>query len=327
MHFQRRHSGDNPQRLRGASTVELAILLAAVVGILLLAVELVGLSTRGVYDSLAGSPGFGGHARRLQPDVFSPPVKARSNGPPQFVLPAAALALFVMSLWMSRRRRSGQQAPASLEEQARDLDPKTLVARRQRILASLTTAWRSLFEDRITVGQLAARQFRTVGPTTPVDQVLREFRAEAIHCMLVCEDHGALLGVIGERELRTPGATARDIMDRQPLTAAPSAPLSPAITAMLERDAVCLAVVEGSAVQGVLSYHDVMIGFQCTLRLLHRFAAGYDLGSLAAQHPSQTISGQRRARPQPTPFDESPPLNGAPPDLMPIVSRLDGVQS
>lgn len=47
---------------------------------------------------------------------------------------------------------------------------------------------------------------------------------------------------------------------------------------MLERDAPCLAVIKGSAEQGFLAYQEVMIAFQCTLRIAASLRDGARFG-------------------------------------------------
>lgn len=300
-----------PAALRGAGTLEVALLLAAVVGALLLGMALIGISTHNVYQLLADASMFGtqpqspiprvanNEARRAQPDHAEPS---------RWGVPTAAVLLLAASLGLlKRRRRKVRRVAAALNEGTEATADRTMLfARRQEILKSMTGDWRSLLTDRLTVRHVMSRRFRVVEPSLSRDQLREVLRVEQVQVVLVCDAEGRLLGTVGWRTLAEgKGSTAGQIMKRGQQTTGPDAPLSPTIMALLGADAPCLAAVKGEKIVGILSAPDVMLALQCTLRLLHRIVAGNDMASLDYQCAQrQTISGQRTVRSEPVPSDQ-----------------------
>ncbi len=83
---------------------------------------------------------------------------------------------------------------------------------------------------------------------------------------LVVMDHGRMAGLvtfaevlraIADREGTIGSLTISEITDRNPLTAAPSIDVNELRRIMLERHARYVPVLDGTTLQGVVSFHDV----------------------------------------------------------------------
>ena len=104
--------------------------------------------------------------------------------------------------------------------------------------------------------------------TTPDAPVVDAVKVMAQHDIgsLVVMDHGRLVGILTFREvlgaLATRGGTLgglanREILQRDPPTAASSIDVMELRRMMLERHARYVPVMEGGTLQGVVSFHDV----------------------------------------------------------------------
>jgi len=104
--------------------------------------------------------------------------------------------------------------------------------------------------------------------TTPDAPVVDAVKVMAQHDIgsLVVMDHGRLVGILTFREvlgaLATRGGTLgglanREILQRDPPTAASSIDVMELRRMMLERHARYVPVMEGGTLQGVISFHDV----------------------------------------------------------------------
>ena len=108
----------------------------------------------------------------------------------------------------------------------------------------------------------------TLFTTTPQGSVLEAVRVMAQHDIgsLVVMDHGRVAGMLTFAEVLkalaerggTLGSLAvEDIYQRDPLTADPHIDVMELRRGMLERHARYVPVMEGSTLQGVVSFHDV----------------------------------------------------------------------
>ncbi|MGI8894431.1 MAG: CBS domain-containing protein [Casimicrobiaceae bacterium] len=108
----------------------------------------------------------------------------------------------------------------------------------------------------------------TLFTTTPESAVNDVVRVMAEHDIgsLVVMDHGRLAGMLTFREVL--GALAKrdgalgdlrieDIYERDPLTVAPTLDVKELRRMMLERHARYVPVMDGTTLQGVVSFHDV----------------------------------------------------------------------
>jgi CBS domain-containing protein len=83
---------------------------------------------------------------------------------------------------------------------------------------------------------------------------------------LVIIEHGRLVGMLTFREIlealakrdgSVAGASVAELYERDPLTATPTLDVMALRGAMLERHARYVPVMEGTTLQGVVSFHDV----------------------------------------------------------------------
>ena len=118
------------------------------------------------------------------------------------------------------------------------------------------------------VSEILRIKGNTLFTTGPDGTVLDAVRAMAQHDIgsLVVMDHGKLAGMLTFREvldaLSKHGGTlgslkVSDIYARDPLTAPPGLDVMELRRSMLERHARYVPVMEGTTLQGVVSFHDV----------------------------------------------------------------------
>ena len=118
------------------------------------------------------------------------------------------------------------------------------------------------------VSEILRIKGHTLFTTTPERSVLEAVEVMAQHDIgsLVVMDHGKLAGMLTFREvldaLSKHGGTlgslkVSDIYARDPLTAPPGLDVMELRRSMLERHARYVPVMEGTTLQGVVSFHDV----------------------------------------------------------------------
>lgn len=129
----------------------------------------------------------------------------------------------------------------------------------------------------MTVGEVMTRAVVAVGLDDTVAHVRALFERNGFHHLLVTE-HGALLGVLSDRDLLrnlSPFAghdmterpqdrallnrRVHQIMTRRPVAVAPETPVEEAARTMLQRRVSCLPVVSGAGSPvGILSWKDLL---------------------------------------------------------------------
>jgi CBS domain-containing protein len=118
------------------------------------------------------------------------------------------------------------------------------------------------------VSEILRVKGHTLFTTTPDAPVLEAVRAMAQHDIgsLVVMDRGRLGGILTFREVLNAlaarggdlaGLANREILQRDPPTAAPSMDVMELRRMMLEHHARYVPVMEGDTLQGVISFHDV----------------------------------------------------------------------
>ncbi len=99
--------------------------------------------------------------------------------------------------------------------------------------------------------------------------------------LLVCDNHGKLLGVISDRDVAAAtGATAEEIMTPHPRTAEPKTDLRTAISMMLNHRFSSLPVVHEQRLIGIITVTDLIIMLQVTLQLLDKLRGEIEGGTL-----------------------------------------------
>jgi CBS domain-containing protein len=118
------------------------------------------------------------------------------------------------------------------------------------------------------VSEILRIKGNTLFTTPPQGSVLEAVRVMAQHDIgsLVVMDHGHIAGILtfaevlkalAERGGELGSLAVADIYQRDPLTANPHLDVMELRRGMLERHARYVPVVEGSTLQGVVSFHDV----------------------------------------------------------------------
>lgn len=120
----------------------------------------------------------------------------------------------------------------------------------------------------MVVSEILRIKGNTLFTTRPDGMVLEAVRVMAQHDIgsLVIMDRGQLVGMLSFREVlaamakrdgKLEGVSVEDIYERDPLTATPTLDVMELRRVMLERHARYVPVLEGTTLQGVVSFHDV----------------------------------------------------------------------
>ncbi len=105
----------------------------------------------------------------------------------------------------------------------------------------------------------------TTGPDGPAQDAVRVMAQHDIGSLVIM-DHGRLVGMLTFREVlaalasrggNLEGVTVAELYEREPLTADPGLDAMELRRVMLERHARYVPVMEGTTLQGVVSFHDV----------------------------------------------------------------------
>jgi CBS domain-containing protein len=118
------------------------------------------------------------------------------------------------------------------------------------------------------VSEILRIKGHTLFTTPPERSVLEAVEVMAQHDIgsLVVMDHGRMAGMLtfaevlkalAERRGSVGGVAVADIYQREPLTAGPGLDVKELRRTMLERHARYVPVMDGTTLQGVVSFHDV----------------------------------------------------------------------
>jgi CBS domain-containing protein len=147
------------------------------------------------------------------------------------------------------------------------------VDKRQRILRSLSSDVRRLFDRQIPVRKAMTARVETVLPAAPVDVLRERFLTEGIRHLLVVDAERRLVGMISDRDVASRrGQRAEQIMTRDPVFVEPETLLSQAITMILKHRIHALPVVDEGRVTGIITSSDLLMTLQCCIQLLQRLA-------------------------------------------------------
>lgn len=117
-----------------------------------------------------------------------------------------------------------------------------------------------------TVGDVMTKEVLAVPKTATLGQVARSMRGRNVGSAVVLDEHGAVAGLISERELvesvarsRNPDvATAESCMRQDVRAVAPSTGIAEAVEAMRVAGVRHLPVVEGGELAGIVSMRDLL---------------------------------------------------------------------
>lgn len=132
----------------------------------------------------------------------------------------------------------------------------------------------------MSVGHILSHSPVSVAPAASRDEVTSLMKKSQFRHLLVCDDRGALLGVISDRDVLADGKTAGDMMTPDPYTVKTEDDLRTAITVMLKHTISALPVMKDGRVCGILTVTDLIVMLQCTLQLLDKLHAELCNGTL-----------------------------------------------
>jgi CBS domain-containing protein len=188
------------------------------------------------------------------------------------LLTFAADALVVIAGWLALRwLRARPRVGVDRDLPEACCSPDDLLAqlyvKRQSMLRFLENC------DALTVGHpmevryLMTEDLTTVGPQTPMAELIELMGRKGFRHMVVGEPSGEVLGVISDRDLRNrTGSTAGEIMSSPARSVTPDTTANAAITCLLQHHISCLPVVEGSRLCGMVTTTDLMLVLQCLLQ-------------------------------------------------------------
>jgi arabinose-5-phosphate isomerase len=109
-------------------------------------------------------------------------------------------------------------------------------------------------------------QLPTVGPETPLSEVIIEISSKRLGCTAVIDVEGMLLGIITDGDLRRmlqknvgiSGIRATDIMSTNPRMIEKDAYATKALHLMQENSITQLVVMDGGKLAGFIHLHDLL---------------------------------------------------------------------
>jgi diguanylate cyclase (GGDEF)-like protein len=133
-----------------------------------------------------------------------------------------------------------------------------------------------------------SEDFTTVSPDCRREVLVARLRRRGIDHVYVCGGEGQLLGVVRQGHLTEgSGGRADDWMDRDVSTIDAEAPLSQAITRLLNERQSSLAIMDGESLCGEITLQDLTITLQCLLQIFLR------MGQLVPTTPESAESELR----------------------------------
>ena len=168
----------------------------------------------------------------------------------------------------SRRSGSGCRRLFTNSEKSLRRPPAAIATRAGGEYADRTAAMLRPRGGAMLVSEILRIKGNALYTTTPDAPVLGAVKVMAQHDIgsLVVMDHGRMAGLVtfaevlralADREGTIGSLTISEITDRNPLTAAPSIDVNELRRIMLERHARYVPVLDGTTLQGVVSFHDV----------------------------------------------------------------------
>lgn len=137
--------------------------------------------------------------------------------------------------------------------------------------------------------RLKGTQVHTITPGASLDEVVRELIAHNCGSLVVCEaaageSHGAMVGIVTERDILRACAAGRgpldrlkvaEIMSRRPLTAAPSDTIEDTMGLMTEHRIRHLPILDEGHLAGIISIGDVVKAHHDQVALENHYLKSY----------------------------------------------------
>ncbi len=268
---------------RAAVTVEYALMIVAVVGVIAVSGSLLGSRVNRSLRRVASVP-----------DAATAPVSQSTIGQP--TAPSHSAPVLELSVWvmlgqtftmlaiitwvlLERRKRLRQ-----LDEENAVAEPlftedrgRHVFAKRQQIFKTLSNNLHVLLGSKIEVRHLMSDRITTVSPELSADEVRELMHEQHIRHLLVVDQQEKLVGIISDRDLTNDqAATAAELMTANPRSIEVDSLVNPAITQMVKRRISALPVLSDGKLCGVLTTTDLMMALQCCLQVLQSMPQAYD---------------------------------------------------
>lgn len=274
--------GASPRR--GSTTVEYSLTLAVIVFGLTVVSTIGRDAVAPVFQELVGAT----HAAESVPTgVVAAKLNLQDTAANPYVFLVSVVVVIASICFVSNHlhrskspaRESTPETETRLERQldASERLRNKIFEKREELLSELSRDLSLLMHSRVDVSQLMSTRMKVVAADLAAKEVRQLMSKSKLHHLLVC-DGPELLGVISDRDLgKTRAKKAGDLMTARPISVAPSTPLIPAVSTMINKRISCLPVTENGELKGVLTRTDLLLAFQCMLqimtKLLHEEAA------------------------------------------------------
>ena len=185
------------------------------------------------------------------------------------VAASAAVLVFGGRIWLQLSRRAKTTGGGSRESSVA-LEQR-LFDRRQRTLRRLGNNTARLFQSRLKVRDLMSDDIAVVFSDTKRADLVTRMRHSSVNHVYVCGGDGRLLGIIRDKQLvRASCGDAAQCMDSNVPSIDVNAPVSQAVSTILNEHQSGLAVLEGGTLRGEITLIDLAIALQCFLQILMR---------------------------------------------------------
>ncbi|MEX2026818.1 MAG: CBS domain-containing protein [Pirellulaceae bacterium] len=272
-------------RRRGATAIEVALIMAILLtGILMVFAEVGGKLNRSLAHLAGEQPHAGGLSLASEaaadnptasPNVGIARVLPQTTGEwGRFIAHAVQICVAIFAVGAIACQKKQRILPV---EELEPLPPPSttlpvaLFEKRQLMLKVFgESLLRSHLAD-VPVTLVMSRRIERVEGSTPRDELRARMKANRVRHLAVCDPQGKLLGLVSDRDLGTrEGTTAQDLMSPSPITVPPGMGLIPAVTLMINRGFSCLPVVEQGNLIGIFTSTDLLLAFQATLLMIQR---------------------------------------------------------
>jgi CBS domain-containing protein len=281
---------------RGSAVVEYALLLAVIGCSALFGARLIATSGISQFNRLSGGPMVGGTsvdnapadselvaaAAQQLPTASAPPARsvAWQFGSLMLIL-GCGVAATVGLMMIRKKKEVTEESPEMVDSSTSGRRTERFARKRQDIYRVLCQNLKDVFTSNVRVEHILSPVPITVFPSTPIVDVAQMMLEKQFRHLLVCDNHGKLMGVISDRDVAAAtGATAGEIMTPHPRTVEPTTDLRTAISVMLNHRFSSLPVVQQQRLIGIITVTDLIIMLQVTLQLLDKLRGEIEGGTL-----------------------------------------------
>jgi CBS domain-containing protein/Flp pilus assembly pilin Flp len=176
--------------------------------------------------------------------------------------------------WALGRARSHPKAPGiNVPGPSVETIRNRAEAKRKQLWHAFLNDPEMLGQNRVRVRHVMTRDVLSISPAATREEISRKFLASRVSHLVVCDQEGAVKGVISNRDLnQRDGKTAAEIMTDAVVTITPDATVVSAISLLIERRISCLPVVKEGRLCGLVTVTDFLLTLQCALQLWLRAA-------------------------------------------------------